>query len=305
MCLQPDQPRRALDLAALAVQVVEQDRLADLLGQAEVEPEAAPATGQVDLAEQPAGRVDARAPLRDAGGQERLRDAHHVEDLQRPRVDDGRAIPGQRLGQRLDQPAGHAAAPQLGREQQAGRPGADGEDGDLSSGGHWEPIHRTSRRVTLRCVAPARGNAGEGPARLWMTTPSTARPRRRRPGRCRAPSTRESRGPCAPRRRVRQRSRTGVAERERNSDAGQRESPVESIVPFLFADGVPVDGRPLGRDATSPRRGVYGMNVMVSSVNFELRPRDVLVMTPRAPAYLPVPPVIEMSVVSVSPFCPT
>ena len=61
MRLQPDQPRRALDLAALAVQVVEQDRLADLLGQAEVEPEAAPATGQVDLAEQPAGRVD-RAP---------------------------------------------------------------------------------------------------------------------------------------------------------------------------------------------------------------------------------------------------
>ena len=126
--LQSDQARRAQHLAALPVQVVGQDRLGHLFRDADVESVAAAAFREVDLAEYFAGGVQPRDLLLGAACEERRHDAERLEDLERARVHDRRAVPVHRLAMRVDQTARDAAAVQLRGQQQPRRARADHEN---------------------------------------------------------------------------------------------------------------------------------------------------------------------------------
>jgi hypothetical protein len=122
-----DQTGRAGDRTALRLEEVGEDRLGDLLGKSDVEPVAAPARPEVELAQDVAVRPKPRRSGPDALGEKPGFEPQRFEDLHRPRVHDRRPVPAPRSVQHIDQPARHVASLQLRREQQPGRAGADHE----------------------------------------------------------------------------------------------------------------------------------------------------------------------------------
>jgi len=101
-----------------------QDPLRGLLRDAEVEWVAGFVEREVEHAEHLAVRFEAGAPHAGAAVEDPIGQPEGLEDLDRAAVDHRRPIPAARRVEGVDQEAIDAAAPQLDRQQQAGRPGA-------------------------------------------------------------------------------------------------------------------------------------------------------------------------------------
>ncbi len=117
---QPDQAGGSIDLATVLMEIAGEDGLCGLLREADIEAVNAAATSQVYRPKEFAVGVNLDHPLPASGSEKFFDQPHGLEYLQGARVNDGRSIPMERRGLRIDHVAWDPSAVELAGEKQAG-----------------------------------------------------------------------------------------------------------------------------------------------------------------------------------------
>jgi hypothetical protein len=120
-----------LDPAAKPLELVRENALGLLLRQAQVEGERTVETVELDGCDPAAAREQLNAANDPPALKERVRQAQALENLERARFHDDRAVPTERFRPSVHEMTGHAAPGELDRENEPGRTGADDENGVL------------------------------------------------------------------------------------------------------------------------------------------------------------------------------
>ena len=129
MGCQPDQPGRSDHLAAVLVEIVGENGLGDLLGQAEIKSVDASAGRQIHRPEHLASGVDLDSSLSAPGVEETIDESQRLEDLERAGMHYCRPVPMERRWSGIDQMTWDTAAMKLRSEEQPRWPGTDHERG--------------------------------------------------------------------------------------------------------------------------------------------------------------------------------